>query len=116
MPSVLLTAASGAPFIVYSGGLPFSGRPVMFPYSFVNLKYANTASGNAYVSYTSGGPFAVNSGGAFPNGSGLYDAMMLAPGERYQIPRLVFISGILNIFATCDAAASGQGRLYFDVF
>ena len=83
----------------------------------VNLKYANNASGNAYISYQSGGPFNINSGAAFPNGSGLYDMMMLAPGERYSIPRLEFPnSGVLNIFATCEAAASGQGRLYFDIF
>lgn len=116
MPSLLLSAASGSPFPIYSGGLPFSGQSYRFPYSYVNLKYADNASGNAYIGYTSGGPFTVNSGGAFPNGSGLYDLMMLAPGERYQIPKLEFISGCLNIFATCDAAASGQGRLYFDVF
>lgn len=116
MPSVLLSAASGAPFPIYSGGAPFSGKPVAFPYSFVNLKYADNASGNAYIGYTSGGPFTVNSGGAFPNGSGLFDLMMLAPGERYQIPKLKLISGCFNIFAICDAGASGQGRLYFDPF
>jgi hypothetical protein len=111
MPSLLLTAASGAPFPLVSGNL-WSGQGFK-PYSQVRLYLDRSASGNAYIS-TSGNA-TVTSGGFLLSGQN-QDAMALAPAGRLEYPRLVFVSGQLNLFATCDAAASGQARLYFEIF
>lgn len=121
MPSLLLTAASGAPFPIYSGN-PWSGQGTPHPVGGIQLLLHPNASGNAYV-FLSGNPsgvtgvMTVTSGGAFPNGSGLLDGMLVPPGGSYFIPKLgINPSGSFGVYATCDAGASGQARLFFEVF
>lgn len=120
MPSVLLSPASGSPFPVYSGNL-FSGQG-NHPVGIVQLRWAREASGNAYI-YLSGGNsggLGINSGGVFMSGgqlSGLSDGMVMYPGDAYSIPKSACgASGQLGIYASCDSAASGVGRLYFESF
>ncbi len=121
MPSTLLTAASGIPFPLISGNA-FSGQGVPHPVGGVQLVLSPSASGNAYISLsglTLSGDLGttVNSGGFFLSGGGLNDGILLAPGGGYFIPRLgIGPSGQLNLFASCDPAASGQARLYWECF
>jgi hypothetical protein len=62
----------------------------------------------------------VGSGGLFQSGtawSGAMDGMVLTPGDTYWIPRIgTGMSGHYDIRVACDAAASGQGRMYFEIF
>jgi hypothetical protein len=62
----------------------------------------------------------ITSGQMFLSGgpnSGLSDGMILAPGDSYFVPKIACgNSGFLNIYALCDVAASGIGRLYFEIF
>lgn len=62
----------------------------------------------------------ITSGQMFLSGgpnSGLSDGMIMAPGDSYFVPRIgTGASGRVNIFADCDVAASGIGRLYFEIF
>lgn len=114
MPSTLLTAASGSPFPLFSGNL-WSGQGTPHPIGGVQLTLSPTASGNAYVSLSGGGT--VNSGGMFLSGGGLLDGMVMTPGAGYFIPKIgCGVSGTLQIYATCDAAGSGQSRLFWECF
>ncbi len=113
MPSTIISAASGAPFPLVSGN-PWSGQGTSHPIGEVRLCLDPSASGNAYISYS--GDTTINSGGYFLSGGGLSDGMILKPGERYNVPKLCFTSGKLNVYVTCDAACSGRGRLYWDAF
>lgn len=119
MPSVLLSRASGNPFPLASGNI-WSGQGAFHPVGKVVLKLSPDASGFAYISLsgyipvTSGGP-TINSGGFLLSGLNV-DGFLMKPGDTYEIPKLALQSGTMNIYATCDAAVSGQGRLYWEAF
>lgn len=124
MPSFLLDARSG-------GVNPFSGSPGFYsgygpPWPVGGLQYrlSNTASGNAYF-VTHPNSFALTSGGVSVGsglfvgsgfGSGLTDGFLVRPGDTGFIPRTILFpdgSGAPMVYWTCDAAASGQGRLFW---
>jgi hypothetical protein len=120
MPSTLLgnPYLSGGQLIV--SGNPWSGQ--IRPVGGIQLFLATNSSGNAYITLSggvrpaSGGP-TINSGGFFLSGGGLMDGMPLGPGASYFIPRIgTGPSGVINIYANCDQACSGQARLYYEVF
>ncbi len=123
MPSILLSAASGAPFPIWSGNI-WSGQGWPKPVGGVQLRLHPNASGNAYIylsgNSTSGIQMTINSGGPLLSGAsgvGLNDGMIMAPGDSYFVPKLGDgASGVLSIFTNCDAAASGQSRLYWEAF
>ncbi len=49
--------------------------------------------------------------------SGMLDGMPMAPGDTYFIPKTAFAtSGVYGVWAMCDVAASGIGRLYWEMF
>ena len=112
MPSLLLSAASGSPFPIVSGGF-FSGDVYPSPYATMNLRLDRSASGSAYICLSGG--CTINSGGFYQSGGGALDGYQLGPGQEMIIPRLVFlsVSGFVPIYAGCDAACSGQARLYY---
>jgi hypothetical protein len=67
----------------------------------------------------------INSGGMTLSGgaqlSGALDGIPLGPGDGLWIPAYAFkspigVSGNCNIFAMCDQAASGVGRLSWEVW
>lgn len=116
MPSLILgqPVASG-PNIIVSGN-PWSGKNPK-PVDGVQLRWMSSG-GNAFIGLS--GNFTVTSGGFLLSGgtnSGLGDGMFLAPGDSYFLPKAVCgLSGTYNVFATCDVAASGVGRLFFEVY
>ena len=127
MPSVVLgnDPASGAQLVV-SGSL-YSGQLLHFGISLLWV----SSGGNCYVSTSGGNPplsggfMTITSGGMAKSGgaaSGMLDGMLLLPFTRYYIPPGMLYnrggsnSGSFNIFALCDPAASGVGRLYFDQY
>lgn len=113
MPSILIgnPLASG-PQIIVSGN-PWSGH--ITPVGGVQLRWDKNASGNCYIGLS--GAMTVTSGGMFLSGGGLLDGMQISPGDAYWIPRIgTGISGSISIYAGCDATASGQGRLYYEIF
>ncbi|MDE2095649.1 MAG: hypothetical protein KGL39_00200 [Patescibacteria group bacterium] len=117
MPSLLLSNASGGQQII--SGAFYSGAIV--PIGSVLLRLDTTALGNAYVGLS--GNITITSGqlasSGQPNaGSGLLDGMLVRPGETYTIPRLGFgrSSGIPSIYVATDAVASGQARMYWEIF
>ena len=114
MPSVVLTAASGAPFPLVSGNF-WSGVAGQHPVGEVRLKLITSASGNAYISLSGGST--VSSGGFFLSGVNTSDAVMIIPGEVYVVPKLgLQSSGALGIYVSCDPAASGVARLFYEIF
>lgn len=125
MPSVILPGygLSGGPFPIVSGNV-WSGQGGLHPIGTIQLRWDWQASGNAYVWLS--GPSSgftsiptVNSGGPYLSGNsgvGLLDAMFLRPGDPYTIPKSALISGQINIFAACDPAASGVGRMTWEAF
>lgn len=124
MPSILLGQpyASGATQVI-SGNF-WSGRKAE-PVGGVQLFWVSSG-GNAYIALSGGGPplsggfMTINSGTlqlSGGNASGMLDGFPMAPGAGYFIPKLACgLSGNLSIFALCDQAASGTGRLYFEVY
>lgn len=129
MPSILIgqPPASGAQLVV--SGSVWSGRNLT---QGLQLKWVCTASGaNVYIALSGGGPplsggfMTINSGNLITAGgclSGMLDGMPLAPGDKYYIEPSVLSnlqstqSGIFNVWALADQAASGIGRLYFEPF
>ena len=114
MPSVILGNVSGGQQIILTN--IWSG---IFENHGVQLRWAGP--GNAYVSVYSN--VTVNSGtvsNTGVNSGGTNDGMIVLSGERYNVPPLVInniggtASGIFNIYALCDAASSGVGRMYFE--
>ena len=110
--------SGGQPII---SGFPWGSGPnlkVHFPRTGVQLRWSANASGYCYIGLSGG--MTVNSGGVLQSGTdwvGVRDGMQLVPGDAYFVPRIgTGRSGLLEIFATCDAAASGQGRLYFEIY
>ena len=126
MASTLLgnPIASGAQ-LLFSGN-PFSGRP--WPVGGVQLRLDKTASGNAYIYSTQvlSGEYQIYpagtiptyiSGGMFLSGGGLADGMIMYPGDGLFIPKsFAGISGQIQIAAICDAACSGQARLWYEIY
>lgn len=111
MPSVLLTNQSGGQNIL-SGWV--SGHPLQ-PVGGVQLRLSPIASGNAYVGLS--GTVAITSGNMSGTMSGGLDGMIMKPGDTYFIPKLACgLSGNLTVQVATDAAASGQGRMFFEVF
>lgn len=113
MPSTILGQphASGPQAIV--SGNPYSGQLV--PVGGIQLRWHPQASGYCYVGLS--GNMTLNSGGAFLSGGGVSDGMVLSPGDPYFIPKIAFrTSGQFNVYAYCDQAASGQGRLYWEIY
>lgn len=124
MPSIVLgqPVASGATTVI--SGNPWSGSQ-REPVGGIQLLWISSG-GACFVGLSGGGPvlsgptMTVNSGQMALSGgaaSGMLDGMYVAPGVPYFLPRLAFpISGIYNLYATCEQAASGVGRLYFEAF
>lgn len=125
MPSIVFgyIPASGAVTII--SGNPYSGY--VEPIGGIQLYASPLNSGLVYVAFSGGGPPAAgnfmttNSGGMPLSGGGLLDGMPIAPGGGYFIPKIAITnrattSGQFNLFGTCDAACSGQARLYWEAF
>ena len=116
MPSFIIGNRSGGDPVV--SGNPWSGQVGIagqFPTGGVQLGLDKDASGCAYVALSGG--VTVRSGGFFLSGGGLLDGVQVHPGGAYFIPRIATgPSGFINIFVACDAAASGQARLFYDVY
>lgn len=113
MPSKLLTCASGSPYPIVSGNL-WSGQGANHPVGGIQFYLDASSSGFAYVGYSGG--FTVRSGTTELSGgviAGLSDGFPLAPGGSIFLPKLGFTSGSVSVFATCDAACSGQARLWW---
>lgn len=117
MPSIVLgqPRASGAQLIV--SGNPWSGNAPAPPIGGVQLLWVSSG-GNAYIGLSGG--ITINSGAMALSGganSGMLDGMLLPPGGGYFIPKMACgLSGNLQLYGWCDQAASGIGRLYFEVF
>lgn len=120
MPSVFIGNRSGGQPLfsgnLLSGRTSFEGK---FPQAGVQLRWDRNASGYAYVGLSGG--VTVNSGGVLQSGTtwvGGMDGMQMGPGDSYWIPRtgLGIQSGDFNVFVLCDAGASGQGRMYFEIY
>ena len=132
MPSLVLGTPflSGATQII--SGNPWSGQ--LEPKGTIRLWWICAASGaNCYIALSGGGPplsggfMTYNSGGMLLSGgaaSGMLDGIPIAPGgiAEYDVPKLGLgstggtTSGTYNLFANCDPAASGIGRLYFEMY
>ncbi len=126
MPSMLLgnPVASGA--IRVMSGNPYSGT--FGPTGGVQFRWVSSG-GNCYIALSGGGPIlsgtfmTINSGDIVATrgpASGMLDGFLMAPGDSYFLPALCFgkgpNSGFINVFALCDAVASGIGRLYWETF
>lgn len=113
MPSAVVSNASGAPFPLISGNF-WSGNNAFHPYGGVQLKTAPYNSGNVYIGLSGG--VTIASGGFMLSGVNTTDGMIMGPGDSYFVPKLAMQnSGIFNIYAGCDAACSGQGRVFYEV-
>lgn len=119
MPSTLLglPLASGTQLVV--SGTLWSGQPPFDVRGFINnqgvsLTWICSASGAvAYTSRTSG--FTMTSGGFFLSGQGANDGRPMQPGQSTFYPRPTGLGNQnFSLFANCDAAASGIGRLYWE--
>ncbi len=110
MPSILLANISGGQNL-FSGNY-WSGR--LTAVGGVQLKLDKTASGNAYVGLSGG--TTITSGTPAGISGGLLDGMVMYPGEGYFIPKMGLgtISGSWGVWVQCDAAVSGQGRLFYE--
>lgn len=131
MPSLILGFISGGTNIV--SGNYWSGQGTIHPVGGIQLLAHPANSGIIYVAL-SGAIFA-NSGrqgitvlsgvsqlsGGLASGAGNMDGMPLSPGTPYFIPKLAFpqsSSGVIfpQVWCQPDAAASGQGRIHFEIF
>lgn len=114
MPSFIIGNRSGGDPLIASGN-PYSGHPI--PLGGIQLTWDRNASGSLYV--TLSGNATTQSGGPFLSG-GLLDGVQVVPGGSYFVPKLglPLFSGNPPFppYFQCDAGASGQGRLYFEVF
>lgn len=114
MPSVVLTAASGAPFPIASGNF-WSGVAAPHPIGGILLRASPRNSGFAYVSYSGG--CTVSSGGFFLSGVNTTDSMIMSPGDSYYVPKAALggVSGTLGVFVQSDAAGSGIDRIFYEL-
>jgi hypothetical protein len=115
MPSCIVGNRSGGD-IVISGGI-YSGHLV--PVGSIFFWNSASSSGNLYIGFSGG--ITVASGGFVLSGGGALDGMEVAPGKGYSVPNLAVFnegpnSGMINMYASCDAAASGRNRLYWELF
>lgn len=113
MPSILIGNRSGGQPLI--SGNYYSGQTPK-PQGSVFLKWDGAASGNAYVGLSGG--VTAQSGSHFLSGAtlGALDGIPMARGESLTVPRYAFqVSGTLNVWIGCDAAASGT-RMYFEVY
>jgi hypothetical protein len=114
VPSTLLGFFSGGSLLV--SGNVYSG--VITPHSTIKLKNSADSSGNIYVGmllgYASGG-ITMTSGGALASG-GLADAMEVAPGSEYTLPRLVCSGNLNKVAVHAAAAVSGRCRVFWEVY
>lgn len=70
--------------------------------------------GRAYVGLSGG--VTIQSGG-FTLSGGYLDGIPMASGDTYFIPRLgLGLSGVPLVYVATDAAASGNGRMYWEIF
>lgn len=119
MPSVILGRNSGGQLLIsgnpYSGTGSYTGK---FPIGGIQFFADRNNSGAVYIGLSGG--LTVTSGAFIASGgpaSGMLDGMQVAPGGGYFIPRIGDgASGSFSIYADCDAACSGQARVYFEVF
>ena len=125
MPSLLVLPVSGGATLV-SGDI-FSGNRGS-PQGVVQLYLDTAAPGPIYVGFhrhpapsdltpwsgnhSFSGVVTITSGGTLSSG-GLADGMLMRPGDSHQIPKLVLVSGILDIRYATPAGSSG-GRLFFE--
>lgn len=137
MPSMLISLTSGDGFVPILSGNPWSGHPLS-PTGGIQLRAANVNSGAIYISLSgafifsgvvgllpaSGGP-TINSGTFGRSGVGTsgfggnMDGMALFPGDSYFVPKVAIqnngpASGVYQLCVSCDAACSGQARLYYE--
>lgn len=111
MPSVIIGPISGNPNQIISGNV-WSGQGFPAPTG-IRIRLHQESSGNVYIGFS--GNMTVNSGGFVWSGGGLTDGFMLRPGEERFIPRgRLHTSGNVNLWANCDAGASGRARLYWE--
>jgi len=111
MPSYLIGNRSGGDLLV--SGNPWSGQ--IRPQGGVQLRLDKNASGTAYVAFSGG--MTVTSGSVWLSGGGLMDGSPLYPGDALFVPRIATgASGSFSLYVMADAAASGQARLYYDVY
>ena len=114
MPSFVVgnPLASG-PQIIVSGN-PWSGFFAK-PIGGIQLRADRNNSGVLWVGLS--GDLTVTSGGMFLSGGGFSDGMPMYPGDPYFIPRIADgLSGNYSVYVRHDAACSGQGRLYYEIF
>lgn len=113
MPSTQLGNQSGGQNILsgsYLIGRLGLGNPAV---GGVQLRLDITG-GRAYVGLSGG--VTVQSGG-FTLSGGYLDGIPMASGDTYFIPRLgLGISGVPQVFVATDAAASGLGRMYWEIY
>lgn len=109
MPSVILTNQSGGQNVL-SGW--FSGRTAL---GSVVFKLHPNASGNVYIGLSGG--VTIGSGNMSGTFSGALDGYLLTPGQTHTLGKASLgPSGLPQVFVATDAAASGQGRLFFEGF
>ena len=113
MPSIVLgIPLLSGPQLVISGN-PWSGQ--IRPQGGVQFRLHPNASGNAYLGLSGGMTF--TSGGMSLSGGGTLDGVLVAPGNAYFLPKIGFtISGSFPVYAWHDAAASGQARLFWEIY
>jgi hypothetical protein len=104
MPSLLINNASGGQLVI--SGAQYSGRLV--PTGGVQLRLDPLASGAAYIGL---------SGGMTVRSGGLLDGMVLNPGDGHFVPKIGYgFSGNPQIRVLADAAVSGQGLLFWEIY
>lgn len=103
---------SGMTMPLYSGNF-WSG---VQPPKALFLKWSFNASGSCYISYSGG--MTTTSGGSWFSGTlGRLDGYQMAPGDEKIIPPHILArtsGGTVGVYVSCDAAASGQGRLFWE--
>ena len=121
MPSCIIDNSASGGQLIISGNF-WSGK--LLPVGGVNFVADPNNSGLIYIGFSGG--LTVRSGN-YPLSGGIYsganDGCPVKPGNTYFVPAIAFgnrggfNSGQPNMYAACDAAASGGfARLFFDTF
>ena len=107
MPSQLIQNTSGGD-LVYSG---YIGQG--YPHRGVELALSPGSLGNAYFGLSGG--ITVNSGTATPS---VTDGEVIQPGGVRFVPFPDDKQNVrlFNIYMSCDAACSGQARVYYNAY